>query len=865
MEIDVSTTFYSDLTMHDLPTILLSYGVELKQRGEQYIAKCIAHDDHNPSMSVYINGTGKYTTHCFSCGFHEDAIGVVAHMEGITTAEAILKLQEPAFDGASRYAKIIGEKKLKRPERETYPPPADAPMPKMDWLIDRDTGECFGDPVAVYTYRTASGEVWFYEARFMVSGKKEPRCWSWGRRGSAPEKWECAFPTGIRPMYGLDQVAAKQTAQIMLCEGPRKAEAAQKLFPSLACIGYAGGCQSWKKTDWMPIAGRKVLMWPDADDKGRESFAALAQHLLTLGCQVWILDTAAMADGWDAADAIEEGYTPEMAMAWAKKNKGEQVALSEAPEPEHIPGALPIEAYSKARMEELNQAHDEVWTTEPADLFAEFIVPPLRDNMLPKVIEDFVKDRAYIINTDACFGALSCIVTAAGVIDDRIKLEVGHDWHESARLWGCIVGESSTKKSPMLMAVTKPLAALVEKVSKEDAEIGRKQDIIDARYKAAMKKYTEACIESDDHDIPMPPMAKREERLRVKVKGLTTEGLEEVLRDCPRGIFCDQDELAGWLGSMDAYRAAGAKKDRGLWLEAYNGGPLQKDLVGRGSFLIPNWSVTIMGGIQPSKIRELAPNMSDDGLLQRFLVVCSEKPGGPAREDEKPNTAALQAWHDLIDALYHTKPGGTYVRMSDEARAIRRKAVLEISGIINAGFISSAFTSALGKWEGVSARLMLTYHCIECASESRHPESSAISAETATRAMNYLMNHLLPHAVSFYEDGLGQSESQVICKLIADAIVAQGFTELTTRWLSQYGPNRWRTASEEKQRQVLMRLTELGWIQAATMAGTVTKRPTRYRVNPHVHELCAKHKAAALDRIEKQREIGKRIRDGAQC
>jgi hypothetical protein len=201
--------------------------------------------------------------------------------------------------------------------------------------------------------------------------------------------------------------------------------------------------------------------------------------------------------------------------------------------------------------------------------------------------------------------------------------------------------------------------------------------------------------------------------------------------------------------------------------------------------------------------------------------------------------------------------------MSEEARAIRRKAVMEISEIINSGFISSAFTSALGKWEGVSARLMLTYHCIECAGIHRHPESEPVSADTATRAMNYLMNHLLPHTVSFYEDGLGQSESQVICKLIADAIVAQGFTELTTRWLAQYGPNRWRTATEEKQRQVLMRLTEMGWIQASNMAGSVTKRPTRYNVNPHVHTLCAKHKELALARINIQREIGKRIRAGS--
>ena len=844
--------------MHDLPSILLSYNVELRKSGNRYMALCIAHDETRPSMAVYINGTGKYTTHCYRCGFHEDAIGVVAFMEGIPNDVAYKKMMEPSFDGRSKYARIVGELPPPKPVRITMPPPPDTPMPKMDWLVDRDTGEPFGEPVAVYTYRTADGDPWFYESRFMVNGRKQPRCWSWGQlTKDAPLKWQCSFPTGIRPMYGLDVIIDKPAAQVVLCEGPRKAEAAQKLFPSLACVGYAGGAGAWKHTDWEPLRGRKVIMWPDADETGRTNFAALGQHLLTLDCQVWILNTDDKPDGWDAADAVDEGMTTETAMEWAKANKGDPVKVIEVVEPEPVAApAPPIEAYIPAEID------GDDWTKEPADLFAEFIVPELKPGMLPKVVEDFVTDRAYIINTDACFGALSCIVTAAGVIDDRIKLEVGYEWSESARLWGCIVGESSTKKSPMLMAVTKPLNSLIEKVAREDAEIARRQDIIDARYKAAMKKYTEACIASDDHDTPMPPMAKREERLRVKVQSLTTEGLEEVLRDCPRGIFCDVDELAGWLGSMDAYRAQG-KKDRGLWLQAYNGGALQKDLVGRGSFLIHNWSVTILGGIQPSKIRELAPNMSDDGLLQRFIVVCSEKPGGPARSDVKPNIPAIEAWHELIDTLYHTKPGGSLVKMTLEAAAIREDAVHTISNIINSRYISLAFTSALGKWEGVSARLILVYHCIACAVSRAHPESVPVSALTAQTAMNYLMNHLLPHAVSFYEDGLGQSESQAICKLIADAIVAQGMPELTTRWLAQFGPNKWRTATETRQREVLMRLIELGWIQSANMAENITRRPTRYRVNPYVHELCIKHKSLAIERIQQQRDIGKRIRAGS--
>lgn len=850
--------------MHDLPSILLSYNVELHKRaGESYIALCIAHEEHTPSMSVYINGTGKYTTHCHRCGFHEDAVGVVAYMEGLTQKQAFAKMQEPSFDGKSKYARIFNQPITKRPERITFAPPKDTPMPKMDWLVDRDTGTPFGDPVAVYVYRTAEGDPHFYEARFMVNGKKEPRCWSWGKlTNDAPEKWQCSFPTGTRPMYGLDLVTSNLKSQVIICEGPRKATFAQQLFPKLVCVGYAGGAKSWTRTDWTPLKGRKIIMWPDADTAGNEAFAELAQHLLTLDCSVHIFDTTGKPDGWDSADAVEEGMTPDQAMAWGKAVKGNPIEKTIKPEPESEPMKEP--EFIPQDAPSMNDViPDEVWTTEPADLFAEFIVPELKDGMLPKVIEDFVKDRAHIINTDACFGALSCVITAAGVIDDRIKLEVGYEWSESARLWGCIVGESSTKKSPMLMACTKPLNALIEKVSKEDAEIGRRQDIIDARYKAAMKKYTDACIASDDHNEPMPPLSKREERHRVKVQSLTTEGLEEVLRDCPRGIFCDVDELAGWLGSMDAYRSQG-KKDRGLWLQAFNGGALQKDLIGRGSFLIRNWSVTILGGIQPSKIRELAPTMEEDGLLQRFLVVCSQRPGGPARSNVKPNIPAIEAWSSLIDHLYHVKPGGSTVKMTPEAALVRERAVDEISDIINSRYISESFTSALGKWEGISARLILVYHCIECASSNLHPEAVPVSEQTAVMAIRYLMEHLLPHAVSFYEDGLGQSESQAICKLIADVIIANSMTEMTARWLGQFGPYKWRKAGEERQKQVLTRLTEMGWIQPTGTGGLLVRKPSRYLINPNVHAICERHKADALARIEAQREIVKRIKIAGQ-
>lgn len=63
------------------------------------------------------------------------------------------------------------------------------------------------------------------------------------------------------------------------------------------------------------------------------------------------------------------------------------------------------------------------------------------------------------------------------------------------------------------------------------------------------------------------------------------------------------DELAGWFGSFDQYRARGSGKDRSKWLKAYEGGAEPVDRVQRGPVVVPNWSCSVLGYIQPGPMR----------------------------------------------------------------------------------------------------------------------------------------------------------------------------------------------------------------------------------------------------------------------
>ncbi len=172
-----------------------------------------------------------------------------------------------------------------------------------------------GHPSRVWTYRDASGETLFHVCRFETASGKETRplsLWHVGGRLS----W---FWKGIpepRPLYNLDKLASWPNATVVVCEGEKASDAAAKVFTNSVCVASANGASGANKADWTPLAGRKVLLWPDADEPGSHYANKVAAILTGLGCDVSTIDATALASidpkggprdtvaGWDAADAI---------------------------------------------------------------------------------------------------------------------------------------------------------------------------------------------------------------------------------------------------------------------------------------------------------------------------------------------------------------------------------------------------------------------------------------------------------------------------------------------------------------------------------------------------------------------------------
>lgn len=111
-----------------------------------------------------------------------------------------------------------------------------------------------------------------------------------------------------RPLYGLDRLARRPDAPVILCEGEKACDAAEKLFPDHVAVS-SGSCNSCKKADWTPLQGRTVIAWPDHDDDGLvyvQAVQALTMNIVTSFATVQVPHE--FLEKWDLADPLPEGW-----------------------------------------------------------------------------------------------------------------------------------------------------------------------------------------------------------------------------------------------------------------------------------------------------------------------------------------------------------------------------------------------------------------------------------------------------------------------------------------------------------------------------------------------------------------------------
>jgi putative DNA primase/helicase len=198
--------------------------------------------------------------------------------------------------------------------------------------------------------------------RFTTSdGGKEILPLVWCEHPKKRPEWRWLQWDEPRPLY-LPKVWPDGDTQrpVLVVEGEKCALAATEvLFPWCHVVSWPGGGKAVHKADWSWIAGRRVILWPDADAKrdkstgellpperqpGIATMRKLAGILAVHGCKVRVVDIPAPGekpDGWDVYDAIEEGGDFDSIKAWILDRLIEPPAASSSASPPEPPRAPP--------------------------------------------------------------------------------------------------------------------------------------------------------------------------------------------------------------------------------------------------------------------------------------------------------------------------------------------------------------------------------------------------------------------------------------------------------------------------------------------------------------------------------------------
>lgn len=490
---------------------------------------------------------------------------------------------------------------------------------------------------------------------------------------------------------------------------------------------------------------------------------------------------------------------------------------------------------------------------QPSDLKVELPPAPAFDAaaLLPRHIAEFVLDEADRMPCSPDYIAAALMVALGSVIGARcaIKPKRRDDWIVTPNLFGGVIGDPSSKKTPAVNTVMRFLdrleaseaEALIEKRKVYDAEVAAfeaRQSAVKASMKkaAASGKGDNLKMDAAMSDLSSLEAPDEPHERRFKSSDATVEKLGDLLVHNPAGMFVFRDELIGLLSSWER---EGREGDRAFYLEGWNGtGSFNIDRIGRGSLRIPCVCLSVFGGIQPDLLARylsgIVSSLDNDGRIQRFQLLVYPEPVAWQWRDRYPVKGAREAVRDLFDRLATfdpvqdgAAPANDFVKLphysfDDAAQEVFIEWSADLHHERIARESNPLMQQHFGKFEKLFCALSLILHFAE-------GRIGPVQADTAIRAAGWCQ-YLEGHARRVY--GLVEtakvSTAAMVGRRLAEGRLPDGFT---ARDVVRKG---WAGISTTMQAEAALAvLDERGWLQSLDIEDH--GRPTtRYYINPLV-------------------------------
>jgi hypothetical protein len=479
--------------------------------------------------------------------------------------------------------------------------------------------------------------------------------------------------------------------------------------------------------------------------------------------------------------------------------------------------------------------------------------------LLPDSLRRAALDISERMQAPLDFPAICLICTLAGAVNRRAVIQPKANdttWTVVPNLWGGIIAPPGSMKSPTLSAAMEPLRLIDGEYRRQNEDLQmRRQNSLEEweAQKAARKELLKAHYKSGKpHPSELPEAPQKPTRKRLVVNDCTFEALHEIMRENPAGTMLVRDELSGWWAQLDRQ---GREGERGFYLESWNGNTHYTiDRIGRGSVFVEACCLTILGGIQPAKLRSyLADTMrggpTDDGLIQRFqLLVWPDSPPEWTLIDRPPDSEALAQVKTALEKLTALNADiPLKFRFSPDAQELVYEWLHVLEKNVRSEDIHPALAGHLSKFRKTMPALALLFELADRTTEEDF-ESNArviqgnpsmhavISLDHAKQAAAFC-DYLESHARRVYSCVISPAThaAQVLAtKIKMKKIGADGWFSLREVYLKGWSG----LETPEASVRAVEILQDAGWIRPINEErGSQGGRPAmRFEINPKVRE-----------------------------
>jgi Protein of unknown function (DUF3987) len=599
-------------------------------------------------------------------------------------------------------------------------------------------------------------------------------------------KWVNGNPDHIKrliPIYRYPEVqqAIQSKELVFVVEGEATADALWKLgIAATTTIGGSGGYANYGSY-LEDLVGARLVLSPDRDSPGLEY---VSNFLRDFSSQIegWYLaGTVGLwknpAGGMDIGDDItDRQLTKDQILA--KLISGHAIG-------DYLNSSEPNTSLAEDEEEE-NSQFLQVKLGSLLEIKGKK-VPQLFQGDLGKALK--VTAKNFNIPSEILVFCLLPILSARIPSETRLMINPGTDYLVPALRWTALIGETGTKKSPVLKALLAPLLNIQKQIS---AKYKAEKDAYDKDYN--FWKTEKVDKRGEEPTLPAP-------MLDCYFSDFTIESIGQSISDRPDDSYLVfVDELAGFFKSMDAYRKGGG--DRQKWLDLYNAGALKINRKGSPTIFCPHTSVSILGGLQPSVLAQMIKDDSsaEDGLWNRFMF-CRL----PQTKTDAFSHNSVSLFECLL-TLYTNLSSAPVIEhtLSEEAKTLWKvwhddvedKVMVEASELLRGTY---------AKAEGIAGRNALIVHRAIAAQQRVIPEL-AISGEVMAMAIEWTQWELGQTLLEYQRLGLTDDpELSRILKFI-DKFEGKGLvsTRDVTQWWSPKSDRNSRTIREFMAKIVLM-------------------------------------------------------------